>query len=99
MSQQPKFKVGEEVILQSTYEEYNGETVVLEIRPGANYGVTSSGETYPTSGVAYILACGSPNGNGPLSGGWAEQSIKKKHQPGEMNFEQLMNWVRQPITQ
>lgn len=82
----PKFEVGEVVLLRSvSLPQENGEYVVE--------GVLKRGEIHGDQRVVrgefgYILF-----GN---SGLWAEQALRKKHQPGEMSFDSLMASLSSP---
>jgi bifunctional pyridoxal-dependent enzyme with beta-cystathionase and maltose regulon repressor activities len=94
LGQSPKFKVGEEVILQSSYTELNGDAIVLAIHKSNGTATTKEGEQIKVSSpYCYELNVVASDG-----GRWAERALRKKHQPGEMDFEQLMNWMRQPVT-
>lgn len=76
----PKFSVGEVVILQSRkFPERNGEYEVVKVLPhGADHGF----QRVSRGNFGYVL-----------SGGrnlWAESALRKKHQPGDMSFTELM---------
>ncbi len=89
---QPKFSVGEQVILQSkAYPEYNGEAIVLAIRPTAG-GVNREGVRAIEGGYAYHLTIDSPN----AYTGWHELALRKKHDGSEFTFDQLMSTLKQP---
>lgn len=94
----PKFAEGEVVLLQSTdYPEYNGEYTVHVVRlPGSIYKCRVCGEEAKlrTVGIGYVL-------DGPIVVGgreatWAEVCLRKKHQPGDMNFTDLMASLSSP---
>lgn len=85
----PKFSVGEVVILQSQHNpEANGEYTVLSFERGI--GRPSGVECY-----VYML-------DGVLSwsklGSWAESALRKKHQPGEHSFTDLMASLKNPVS-
>lgn len=82
----PKFEVGEVVLLQSVMlPECNGEYTVLA-RECGRYRVPS-GELY--EGFKYLL-------DDDNKDGWVERSLRKKHQPGELSFEELMHSLSSP---
>lgn len=103
MERLPKFAVGEVVILQSTSSpEYNGEDTVVEIiKPGCItqdriYG--GSVKYTFTEGFAYKLEMAiitdiGDNGR-PCEVGWDESALRKKQEPGEISFMQLMNSLK-----
>ncbi len=94
MSQQPKFKVGEQCIVRSKDEpEYNGEYTVVAVvfqaergtqkkYKGATYGFSADehGRWYYDIGIE-------EKGRVVIAG---EPVMFKKHQPGEMSFDELM---------
>lgn len=93
----PKFSVGEVVILQSrTRPECNGEyTVVIVAHPGGRYIDPNHGGTMKNSsaGIGYVLD--DPNlisaiSEGIASAQWAESALRKKHQPGELSYTDLL---------
>lgn len=94
----PKFSVGEVVILQSkTRPEFNGECTISEvIRPGESYICRVTGVVV-WSGTKYICYLidekhhMTPCDNGLMTTGmWAEFSIRKKHHPGELSYTELL---------
>lgn len=88
---QPKFSAGEQVILQSkAYPEYNGEATVLEIHPTTG-GTNREGVRTVQGGYAYKLTIESP-----VSWGWHELALRKKHDGSEFTFDQLMSTLKQP---
>ena len=104
----PKFEVGEVVLLRSeSAPSLNGEyTVVMVIGPSAfftdPYTVASAfandGDDATSS---YILDDPSmrhePNECGDIwSFRWDESALRKKHQPGEMSFRDLMQSLKEP---
>lgn len=98
---QPKFKVGEVVILQSkTFPELNGEYVVAVIREnGQKYFDRVTGEfsecEFTLGHFGYVLEdCQlKPSRKEHM---WAESALRKKHERGEMDFTALMNSLSQP---
>jgi len=101
----PKYSIGELVILQSKQlPDYNGEHVIRAISmKGSEYTCRISGITFEdmyACGVAYIMEEILPekyDGDDPDIQGqvvevyWDESSLRKKHQPGELSFQELMN--------
>ncbi len=86
----PKFSVGEVAILQSVNRpELNGECTVLDIRIGMSRNVTT-GKIRPS--IVYKTTI-------ELTGafGWGEPALRKKHQPGDMSFTELMVNLSQPV--
>lgn len=84
----PKFAVGEVVILQSVnFPECNGEYTVVSLRVGK---WPSEGE----SPYSYLLDI-DHNVEG-WGDHWREDSLRKKHTPGEMNFTDLMHSLSSP---
>lgn len=94
----PKFSVGEVVILQSVdAPEWNGEySVVMVIDgdeefqdPHRDILCVSHGEGY-----GYILDCSDLCGIGDtgrvVSLCWMQSSLRKKHQPGELSYSELL---------
>lgn len=83
----PKFEVGEVVILDSKHRpECNGEYVVVD----AMYGLWRNNTTKEIrEGWTYKLNDGSKDP-------WGEPSLRKKHQPGELSFTDLMASLSSP---
>ena len=89
------FSVGEAIILQSpNLSEYNGEyTIHAIVQPNENFTCRLTGlNLYTTEGVSYVL-------DEPLldlvscEGAetfWAPSSLRKKHDPSEFSFNELM---------
>jgi len=98
---QPKFKVGEAVILQSKNRpELNGEYVIAVIRKnGEEFHDRNTGELcrceFKISHFGYVLENCKLRDN-QREHMWSEPSLRKKHQPGEMSFHSLMEWMKQP---
>ncbi|MND20287.1 hypothetical protein D3C80_106140 [compost metagenome] len=81
----PKFAIGEIVLLRSTgHPELNNEYCVKGVEEGT-YKLPS-GEFY--KGYAYWLD--------GLTDRWVEYVLRKKHIPGEMSFENLMQSLSSP---
>lgn len=91
---EPKFKVGEEVILQSRrFPELSGECKVLEVK------YNPDGFYYDIDGIrtgcyfCYKLTIESPDPQAPW---WSEVVIKKKYFPSSESFDKLMSSLKQP---
>lgn len=81
----PKYSVGEVVILQSIYfPELNGEYSIKDAQ--FQEGRTWDGSDY--KGFVYYLDI-HPKFKAP--GFWIESALRKKHQPGELSFQELMS--------
>lgn len=85
----PKFEVGEVVILQcKNYPELNGDYIIADRRVGRFRNILTG---LPVERVGYDL--------GPLLPDikWFDEiHLRKKHQPGTLKFDQLMDWMKQP---
>lgn len=99
----PKFEVGEVVILQSiTHPHYNGEYTVEAVIPTKGTykcRLTNDKFTHSHKGYAYLLD--SPlkvKAELPFESAVDEPALRKKHQPGEMSFTNLMSQLNQPVT-
>jgi hypothetical protein len=89
---QPKFSVGEVVILNSeSHPHCNGEYTVISLKEGTFRSVVTEDKFL---GYAYDLGI-KVDGQPVLA---AEPSLRKKHQPGEMNFTNLMASLNNPVT-
>lgn len=102
----PKFSVGEIVILQSkSLPDYNGEHVVkFIVTKNTSYtcrvsGITFQQPEYDTS-ISYVLEEVMPSiydgEDHDIQGimvetNWDESSLRKKHIPGTMSFTDLMS--------
>lgn len=99
----PKFKVGEEVILVSKSKpHFNGEFIVDKILfDGEDYIDRFTGEVMTClseyNGIGYLLSNKAFNESKGREVIWDEIALRKKHQPGEMSFNQLMNSIKFPI--
>jgi hypothetical protein len=89
----PLFSVGEVVILQSVSRpELNGECTVLErVAPGQ---MAKCGLINNLHGYGYKTTIK----NISDSIHWAESALRKKHQPGEQSFTQLMQTLKSPVS-
>lgn len=94
----PKFVEGEVVLLQSVEQpECNGEYTVHAVRlPLTRYKCRVSGvvRTRIDPSIGYIL-------DGPIvidgnEVAWNESALRKKHQPGDMSFDDLMSSLSSP---
>lgn len=82
----PKYEVGEVVLLQSVARpELNGEYVVEDVHFGSAITATQRIEF---TGYLYGLE--------GLDCNWIETSLRKKHTPGELTFENLMASLSSP---
>jgi hypothetical protein len=81
------FKVGEEVILQSTlYPELNGDCIVTEVlEPRPRLSHFRSGITKVTSQYVYYTTISNSN-NWP----WAESTLRKKHKPSTESLSSMI---------
>jgi len=96
----PKYEIGEVVLLRSVeLPHMNCEAAVLKIYGGpAGTKIDHEGVGYQLSvgGFSYFLDKDFPS---PETGNqimWAESALRKKHQPGEMGFEDLMFSLSSP---
>lgn len=94
MSKQPRFKIGEQVILCSNHlTKYNGGPyTVEEIVSNLNYCKGSSGFAYVLDGAKYT----EEEWPHP-SKAWAEPSLRKYYPPSELSFQELMTTLKTPI--
>ncbi len=96
----PKFSVGEVVILQSVDNpQCNGETTVLKVlNDGDRYicHVTNM-RVRNGAGLAYVLDVDILDATGTCMQ-WNECAIRKKHHPGEHSFTNLMAILNAPAT-
>jgi len=85
----PKFSVDEVVILQSVEcPEFNGDHSVTEIRVGTFKEQSSE---LSVEGIGYRLG-------GTGDEWWCESALRKKHQPGEQSFTDLMASLKNPVS-
>ena len=96
------FEVGEVIILQSpNLSEYNGEYTIHAILPvNEDFKCRLTGlMIYTTEGLSYVLD--EPLADLHAFDGcetlWAPSSIRKKQEPGELSYTQLMQSLRSPI--
>lgn len=98
----PKFSVNEIVIVQSPhYPEYNGEYEVLEVFTPMQFQLYCKGQFQSESKTfVYRLkdyqVVGKKNPQNKIDCA-SEPSLRKKHQPTSLSFNQLMNVLNSPI--
>lgn len=98
----PKFKVGEQVVLQSkTYPKFNGDYIVERILVAGASGICRiSGERYHVTNkktpYTYLLNTPLHNPTKPFEIVWAETALSKKHKPSDQSFDQIMSSLKQP---
>lgn len=100
----PKFKVGEEVILQShARPDLNGEYIVEAVvtegdivccKITHNTGRIGQGYGYLYRLEGLIVA--NSKNDFFREGFWLESALRKKHQKGDMSFENLMETLKFP---
>jgi len=99
----PKYSVGERVILQSvSHPEYNGEyTVSKIIGDGQVYNCRLSGRGLVSVDFGYFL-------DTPLKDKledfcvevkWGESALRKRHEPSQMSFQSLIQSIKSPVKQ
>lgn len=89
---EPKFKVGEEVILQSdNYPEVNGECVVLSVEPFSGTTRGRNGTTVKGEAFSYRTTIEAPSGLP-----WNQIALRKKHKPSDQSFDQIISSLKQP---
>lgn len=96
----PKFSVGEVVILQSVDNpQCNGETTVLQVlNDGDRYICHVTGRRVRNeAGLAYVLDVDILDATETCMQ-WDECAIRKKHHPGEHSFTDLMAILNAPQT-
>lgn len=93
---QPKFSVGEVVILQSrSAPELNGEYPVLDVcLPGESTPVDGVMKKNMAANSAYLLEVAGPHG----SNWWSESVLRKRHQPGEHSWQDLKTILHLPVS-
>ncbi len=93
---QPKFQVGEVVILQSrSAPELNDEYPVLDVcLPGESRSVDGAMKKNRTTHSVYLLEVDGPHG----SKWWAESALRKRHQPGEYSWQDLKTRLVLPVS-
>ncbi|RMN76491.1 hypothetical protein ALQ53_103289 [Pseudomonas cannabina] len=100
-----KFSVGEPVILQCLdYPHLNGEYTVThcihahEVYPDPEFGQALRPEIlgYFLDGARLILQDGDGN---PATALWFEGALRKKYQPGELSFKELLQGIGSPEQQ
>lgn len=91
----PKFKVGEEVVICHARSIHDGETTVIESikwsdkTPHSEYKskLCKPGYIYKTNTMS--------EWNSDL---WTETSLRKKHKPSDMSFNDLMSSIKSNVT-
>lgn len=102
----PLFEIGETVIRQapnSNYPEANGEYVVVSIISAMDYSLKYQAKSinapyYELKGLSINMEDFKGNKTGLISKHSCEIFLRKKHQPSEMNFNELMSSLNSPIT-
>lgn len=98
---QPKFAVGEVVILRSIeFPELNGERTVLQVAlPWRQYVCPRTGRVVrnAATSVAYVLDVDAQDEDGYCMQ-WAESALRKRHTPGDYSFEDLKTVLHLPVT-
>ncbi len=94
----PKFEVGEVVILKSDlHSEYNGEyTVENIVGRGDSYKDRLNGDIRTSNDNQYGYQLSQVHTYNGREIVWKEAYLRKKHQPGEMSFTNLMSSLKQP---
>lgn len=105
----PKYSVGEVVILQSiSHPEHNGSdyTVQKVLKNGDTYVCRETGcliTRTNRSGFGYILnelVVTNTNSLGMIiETGWKESALRKKHEPSQMSFQSLIQNINSPVKQ
>lgn len=103
----PKYSVGEVVILQSqALPDYNGEYTVYKIITAGEVSVcriTGRRYSYTIKLGDYGYLLDSPKINKFCPEGveavWAEISLRKKHEPSQMSFQSLIQSINSPVKQ
>lgn len=93
----PKFSVGEVCLLQSVdHPELNGDVTVLKIVNNGEEYTSPDGQLHRlgAEGFAYVLDRDAANGN-PF---WNESALRKKHDPSDYGFYELMENIKDMAT-
>jgi hypothetical protein len=97
----PKFSVGEVVILQSVNRpDLNGEySVLIVVNEKMAYECPITGKKIINGGdcVGYVLDDGALDETDTCCQ-WKESALRKKHQPGEQSFTDLMASLKNPVS-
>jgi hypothetical protein len=97
----PLFSVGEVVILRSSnYSELNGEYPVLLIiygLEGYTCPITNQYLISGDEGINYVLDMDFMDSDGTCNQ-WVQSSLRKKHQPSEQSFTELMQAIKSPVS-
>lgn len=96
---EPKFSVGEVVILQSkSSPEFNGEYyIACVVFKGQSLICRITGFKYISNCFGYLLNKSFDAEDSCLEALWCESALRKKHQPGEMTFEGLIMSLNNPV--
>lgn len=93
----PKFEIGEVVVLQSQqFPQFNGDKTVFKIVKGRTPHkcrlVEGALVTYfnEDDGYGYLFEEPIPAPDDGVEMSFHERALRKKHQPGEMGFQDLM---------
>lgn len=97
---EPKFKVGEEIILQSKNQpESNGEYTVIDvITDGKVFECRITGNKMRRTGrygVGYMLDGAIAKGESGMETSWAESALRKKYPPSEYSYTELMDKLKE----
>lgn len=101
----PKYSVGELVILQSRdYPEYNGEYYVDKILEKLEYSTCRlTGDVHYCAGtygpISYLLSQPHLNKDIGREVFWAELALRKRHEPSQMSFQSLIQSINSPVKQ
>lgn len=98
----PLFSVGEVVILASrSMPHLNGEYSVLLVVPeGGKFKCPITQEpaqSVRSAGFGYVLDDGDLT-DGGICHQWHQSALRKKHQPGEQSFAELMQTLKNPVS-
>ncbi|MFP5419896.1 MAG: hypothetical protein ACLGID_00310 [Gammaproteobacteria bacterium] len=93
---QPKFAIGEIVILQSKrFPELNGKYPVVDVlAPGESTLVDGVLMVNSQSRFGYSLGVRAVG----HSGWWCESALRKRHQPGEYSWQDLKTILHLPVS-
>lgn len=97
----PKFSVGELIVLQSrSLPQYNSEyTVEAILQKGELFTcrLTNTLLRQIDGGNAYVLSTPLASPDTDHETFWAESALRKRQEPGELSYTQLMQSLRSPI--
>lgn len=96
-----KFSVGEVIILQSkSLPQYNGEyTVEAILQKGELFScrLTNTTLRQVDGGNTYVLSTPLAIPDTGYETFWAESALRKRQEPGELSYTELMQSLRSPI--